>query len=104
MFFGHSLCWYEKVCCLEHLGILHRARMKICIIEPFPAYDKVGVNEKNFSLACVAGVKGVWGVGVRKRRRERKLQEPRLLHFAPYFNYPSCHFNDQSELGVRFSA
>ena len=35
---------------------------------------------------------------------KRLLQKPRLLHFAPYFNYPSCHFNDQSELGARFSA
>ena len=35
---------------------------------------------------------------------KRVLQKPRLLHFAPYFNYPSCHFNDQSELGARFSA
>ena len=75
--------------------------MKICILSTFPAYGKVGVNEKKFSLACVAGVKG-WGWeaggggGVRERRRERKLQEPRLLHFAPYFNYPSCHFNDQT--------
>ena len=49
MFFGHSLCWYEKVCCLEDLGILHRARMKICIFEPFPAYGKVAVNQKIFS-------------------------------------------------------
>ena len=47
---------------------------------------------------------GRGGGDVRERRRESKLQEPRLLHFAPYFNYPSCHFNDQSELGVRFYA
>ena len=39
----------EKVCCLEDVGILHRARMKICIIEPFPTYGKVGVNKKIFS-------------------------------------------------------
>ena len=49
MFFGRSFCWSEKVCCLEDVGILHRARMKICIIQPFPAYDKVGVNQKIFS-------------------------------------------------------
>ena len=49
MFFGRSFCWSEKVCCLEDVGILHRARMKICIIEPFPAYGKVGVNQKIFS-------------------------------------------------------
>ena len=29
--------------------ILHSARMKICIFEPFPAYGKVGVNQKVFS-------------------------------------------------------
>ena len=49
MFFGHSLCWSEKVCCLEDVGILHRARIKICIFEPFPAYGKVGVNQKILS-------------------------------------------------------
>ena len=49
------------------------------------------------------GWEGGGGGGVKERRRESKLQEPRLLHFAPYFNYPSCHFNDHSELGVRFS-
>ena len=49
MFFGHSLCWSEKVCCLEDVGILHSARMKIRIFEPFPVYGKVGVNQKIFS-------------------------------------------------------
>ena len=34
---------------LEDVGILHSARMKICIFEPFPAYGKVGVNQKIFS-------------------------------------------------------
>lgn len=53
-------------------------------------------------VACIAGVKG--GGRVRKRRRKRLLQKPRLLHFAPYFSYPSCPLNDQSELGARFSA
>ena len=76
--------------------------MKICILSTFPAYGKVGVNQKNFWLAGVADFKGGGG-GVRKRRTERLLQEPRLLHFALYCNYPGCHFNDQSELGARFS-
>ena len=30
-------------------GDFAQARMKICIIEPFPAYGKVGVNQKIFS-------------------------------------------------------
>ena len=47
--FGHSLCWSEKTFCLEDVGILHSARMKICIFESFPAYGKVGVNQKIFS-------------------------------------------------------
>ena len=47
--FGHPLCWSEKTFCLEDVGILHSARMKICIFEPFPAYGKVGVNPKIFS-------------------------------------------------------
>ena len=34
---------------LEDVGILHSAKMKICIFEPFPAYGKVGVNQKIFS-------------------------------------------------------
>ena len=38
--FGHSLCCSENVFCLEDVGILHIARMKICIFEPFPAYGK----------------------------------------------------------------
>ena len=41
--FGHSLCWSEKIFCLEELGILHSAGMKICILSTFPAYGKVGV-------------------------------------------------------------
>ena len=36
--FGHSLCWSEKVFCLEDVGILHSATMKIGIFEPFLAY------------------------------------------------------------------
>ena len=74
--------------------------MKMYILSTFPAYGKLRVNQ---ALKGGDGRGGGAG-GVRERRRERKLQEPRLLHFAPYFNYPSCHFNDQSELGVRFSA
>ena len=35
--------------CLEDVGILCTgARLKICILEPFPAYGKVGVNQKIF--------------------------------------------------------
>ena len=49
IFWGHSLSWAEKVCCLEDVGILHRAWMKICSFEPFPVYGKVGVNQKIFS-------------------------------------------------------
>ena len=33
----------------RRLGILHSARMKICLFEPFPAYGKVGVNQKILS-------------------------------------------------------
>ena len=52
--FGHSLCWSEKVFRLEHVGILHRTRIKICIFEPYPAHGKVGVNQKIFSRIWVA--------------------------------------------------
>ena len=86
----------KKIFCLEDVGILHSARVKICNLSTFPAYGKVGVNHKTFWLACVAGVKG-WRVGEglgggdeREGRRERLLQEPRLLHFAPlYSNIPA---------------
>ena len=33
---------------LEEVGILHSARMEICIFEPFPAKGNVGVNQKIF--------------------------------------------------------
>ena len=46
--FGHSLCWSEKIFCLEDVGILHSAKMKICILSTFPAYGKVGVNQNRF--------------------------------------------------------
>ena len=46
---GHSLCWFEKTFCLEDVGILDSTRMKICIFELFPAYVKVGVNQKILS-------------------------------------------------------
>ena len=91
LYVNFAQCWDENMH-FEHLSHLRQSRCK----------------SKHLWLACVAGVKGVWGVGegggVRKRRRERLLQERRLLHFAPYCNYSSCHFNDQSELGARFSA
>ena len=44
---SHLLVW--KTFCLEDVGILHSARMEICIFDPFPAYGKVGVNQKIFS-------------------------------------------------------
>ena len=71
------MCWDETMH-FEHLSRLRQSKSK-------------------------SGVKGwgwEWGGGggVREKGGERKLQEPRLLHFAPYFNYPSCHFNKQSEL------
>ena len=47
--FGHSLCWSEKIFCLEDVGISHSAKMKIYILSTFPAYGKVGVNKKFFS-------------------------------------------------------
>ena len=47
--FGHYLGWSEKTFCLDDVGILRSARMKICIFEPFSAYGKVGVNKKIFS-------------------------------------------------------
>ena len=43
------VAWSERVFCLEDMGILHRARMKTGIFEPFPAYSKVGANQKMFS-------------------------------------------------------
>ena len=46
--FWNSLCWSEKVFCLEDVGILHRGRKKICIFKPFPAYGKVDANQKIF--------------------------------------------------------
>ena len=47
---------------------------------------------------------GGGGGGVEREEGKRLPQKQRLLHFAPYFNYPSCYLNDQSELGARFSA
>ena len=44
-------------------------------------------------VACVKEGGG-WGEECKKEKKGSLL-----LHFAPYFNYPSCHFNDQSELG-----
>ena len=63
------------------------------------------IQEIVYQCRLCPGVKyGGEGGGVEREEGKRLLQKPRLLHFAPYFNYPSCHFNDQSELGVRFSA
>ena len=63
------------------------------------------LRQSGCSVAGVKGLEGGGGGGVRERRRERLLQERRLLNFTSniYFSYPSCHFNDQSELGARFS-
>ena len=94
MFFGHSLCWYEKVCCLEHLGILHRARMKICIFEPFPAYGKVAVNQKIFSrydlflktkFACFTSFKDQFNPRKwKKNRLKRKTLKRRTRQYAQF--------------------
>ena len=46
--FGHRLCWSEKIFYLEDVVILQSAGMKICILSTFPAYGKVGVNQKIF--------------------------------------------------------
>ena len=59
-------CWDENMH-FEHLSCLWQR----------------GCKSKNFWLAGIADFKGWGGGGVRKRRRELLLQEPRLLHFAP---------------------
>ena len=48
MFLDIPFFWPEKIFCLEDVGILHSAGMKICILSTFPAYGKVGVNQKIF--------------------------------------------------------
>jgi len=49
MFLGIPFVGLKRYVFLEEVGILHRARMKVCIFEPFPAYGKVGVKQKIFS-------------------------------------------------------
>ena len=49
MFLDIPFVGLKRRFCLEDLGILHKARMKICILEPFPAYSKVGINKQIFS-------------------------------------------------------
>ena len=48
MFSCFFLCWSEKIFCLEDVGILHSAKMKIGILSTLPAYGKVGVNQNRF--------------------------------------------------------
>ena len=85
--FGHSLGWSEKTFCLDDVRILHSARMKICIFEPFPAYGKVGVtNQKIFSrhelllndqnslkIVCFTSFKDQFNPRKRKNRWKCKL-------------------------------
>ena len=44
--FGHQFHWPKLIFCLEEVGILLSARIKICIFEPFPTSSKVGVDRK----------------------------------------------------------
>ena len=62
------------------------------------------IQEIVYQCRLCPGVKYGGGGGVEREEGKRLPQKPRLLHFAPYFNYPSCYLNDQSELGARFSA
>ena len=40
----------------------------------------------------------------KEKKRNARYKRAHFLHFAPYFNYSSYHFNGQLELGLRFSA
>ena len=79
--FGHPLCWSEKVFCLEDVGILHRARRKICNFESFPAYGKVGVNPKIFSRYELP----------RRRKKSLKVQNFEVINSAICAIFTPCH-------------
>ena len=80
----------KKIFCLEDVGILHSARMKICILSTFPTYGKVGVNQKNFWLACLAGVKGGrvgegLGGGMKEREEGNAWYKNRVFCISPLY-------------------
>ena len=82
--FGHPLCWSEKVFCLEDVGILHRARRKICNFEASPAYGKVGVNPKIFSRYELP----------RKRKKPLKVQNFEVVNSAIRAIFTHCHYKN----------
>ena len=47
-FSEHLFHWSKHIFCLEEVGILLRARIKICIFELFPTSSKVAVDRKIF--------------------------------------------------------
>ena len=46
--FEHLFHWSKQIFCLEEVGILLSARIKVCIFELFPTSSKVGVDRKIF--------------------------------------------------------
>ena len=68
-------------------------------LSTFPAYGKVGVNQKNFWLACVAGVKGWrvgeglgrgWGWGRKRGKKGTPATRTASFAFRPlYSNIPA---------------
>ena len=98
--FGHSLCWTEKIFCFEEVWILHSARMKICIFEPFPAYGKVGANPKIFiryelrlkdklKLVCFTSFKDQFNP--RKWKKWFKMKNFEVVNSAIRAIFTLCH-------------
>ena len=88
--FGHSLCWSEKLFCLEDVGILHSAGMKICILSTFPAYGKVGVA-------------GVGEGGTRCKREKKGTPATRAASFAfrLLYIFQLSQLSDQRPIRIR---
>ena len=91
------LCFWTLFC-FEDVGILHSAGMKICILSTFPAYGKVGVNQKilvdmscfwRTKIVCFTSFKDQFNP--RKWKKSLKVQNFEVVNSAICAIFTTCH-------------
>ena len=93
--FGHSLCLSEKIFCVEDVGILRGAWMKISFLSPFPPRCKL--KKYLVDMICFWRTKIVWFASFndqfnpRRWKRSLKVKNFEVVNSVIWAIFTLCH-------------